>query len=253
MAVGSSWWSKKWLRSLEGTAWKEPLPRQTGQVQSIQVEEGQVRAVVEADGQQFEVRLELEPLSPVEWEEVLDAMASRVSMVASLLNRRMPADVEDAFKVSQRTLLPTGEMELEASCTCLETAYPCAHAAAVAIVLAEALDHNPFMMFSLRGMEPEQVLASLLRRWGVSEQPPQPLPRPCSQPEPLPRDPDEFWRETAPLPTIDVGLKKPRLPNALIRRLGVPYRRIDGELFEKVTWDLYTTAGEAAQRVALGE
>ncbi|MGE0494770.1 MAG: SWIM zinc finger family protein [Vulcanimicrobiota bacterium] len=247
MRFGSTWWSRRWLRSLEGSVWSTRLPADSGQVVAIEIHQGVVQAEV-LDGEQYHVRFELEPLGQADWQEVLDVIAGRVSMAASLLNRRMPADVEEAFSVCGRSLLPTSAHDLEARCSCEDTRTPCRHAAAVAYVLAEALDHTPLLMFSLRGLEPERVIEALVRRWGgqpVSLEPPVAPAAP-----PLPEDPDEFWGEGRPV-ELEVGLKAPRLALALVRRLGVPYRRIDEQDWEALLGKIYDEVARVARKTAL--
>src|SRR5699024_5024853 len=50
---------------------------------------------------------------------------------------------------------------LKPRCSCPDSATPCKHAAAVCYLVAEALDDDPFLLFTLRGRTKEALLAEL--------------------------------------------------------------------------------------------
>ncbi|MCA9792467.1 MAG: hypothetical protein KC910_11750, partial [Candidatus Eremiobacteraeota bacterium] len=68
---------------------------------------------------------------------------------------------------------------------------------------------------------------------------------------PLPDDPDAFWGEGSPPAELEVGLTAPRLELALVRRLGVPYRRIDEQDWEALLGKIYDEVARVARKVAL--
>src|SRR5436305_6909291 len=75
----------------------------------------------------------------------------------------MPDTIEDAFSSLGLHLLPHSERDFVTSCTCPDWANPCKHIAGVYYLLASALDHDPFLMFELRGLSRDDLHAELAR------------------------------------------------------------------------------------------
>jgi len=126
----------------------------------------------------------------------------------------MPADIEEVFKAEGLALFPKTHGDLKTECSCPDYSNPCKHIAAVYYLLGEAFDRDPFLMFRLRGMEREALLAQLGEAVGEDEgwSP--------AEPEPLPEDPATFWT-MPPLPEMLAGpLLAPAQPAALLQRLG---------------------------------
>jgi uncharacterized Zn finger protein len=73
----------------------------------------------------------------------------------------MPVTIDEAFRAAGHSLFITKQRELETDCSCPDWANPCKHVAAVHYVLGEAFDHDPFLLFELRGRTKRQVLGAL--------------------------------------------------------------------------------------------
>jgi hypothetical protein len=69
-------------------------------------------------------------------------------------------DIE-VFRDAGTNLFPAQRDDLVTSCTCPDWGDPCRHVAAAHHVLGEALDHDPFLLFALRGRTRAQVLGAL--------------------------------------------------------------------------------------------
>src|SRR3989440_8230057 len=104
----------------------------------------------------------------------------------------MPADIEQAFQNARLSLFPEKRGDLKTSCSCPDDSNPCKHIAAVYYLLGEEFDRDPFLIFRLRGLEREQLLARLTalspKAEAVQEKEAAPLPD-----EPLPADAKAFW------------------------------------------------------------
>ena len=126
-------------------------------------------------------------------------------------------DVEEAFKGTGVSLFPARRAELATECSCPDWANPCKHIAAVYYLLGEEFDRDPFLIFQLRGLSREGLVALL--RSPRPERKRTRLTAPPSIPsEPLPADPATFWSggEIPPAPEVRV----PQQAGALLRRLG---------------------------------
>ena len=75
----------------------------------------------------------------------------------------MPDTIEDAFSGLGLHLLPHSERDFVTDCSCPDWANPCKHIAGVYYLLASALDHDPFVMFELRGLSRDDLHAELAR------------------------------------------------------------------------------------------
>jgi hypothetical protein len=71
----------------------------------------------------------------------------------------MPADIEEIFEELGLSLYPKNEQDLVTGCTCPDTANPCKHLAAVYLLLGEEFDRDPFLLFTMRGMRRDKLLA----------------------------------------------------------------------------------------------
>ena len=219
-AFANRWWAKRWIAVLEGFNIGARLGRgrsyaRQGQVLDIQIAPGAVKAQVQGSRPRpYRVRIELQPLSAAQWRKLTTAMAAEARFGAKLLAGEMPTDIEAVFQAEGLALFPKAHDDLKTACSCPDGSNPCKHIAAVYYLLGEAFDQDPFLMFRLRGMERETLLAQLGE--AVSDD----AGEPPAEPEPLPADPALFWT-MPPLPETEAGSRvKPAQSATLLRRLG---------------------------------
>ncbi len=161
------WWGRRWMQVLEGFNLGARLGRgrsyaRRGQVLSLEVDAGEVRAKVQGSrATPYKVRIGLRVLPGAKWEEVAAAIAGEAIHAAKLLSGEMPPDLEKAFAVAGVSLFPARLGDLETSCSCPDWSNPCKHIAAVYYLLGEEFDRDPFLLFKLRGLEREAFLALL--------------------------------------------------------------------------------------------
>ncbi|MER2526423.1 MAG: SWIM zinc finger family protein [Candidatus Competibacter denitrificans] len=219
-AFASRWWAKRWIETLERFNIGARLGRgrsyaRQGQVLDIQIAPGHVKAKVQgSERRPYQVSIKLKPLSAADWQKLTEAMAEEAQFSARLLAGEMPADIEQLFAAEGLSLFPRTHGDLTTECSCPDYSNPCKHIAAVYYLLGEAFDNDPFLMFRLRGMERDTLLAQLGETadgdddWVVAA------------PEPLPEEPSTFWA-MPPLPEALTGaLIAPAKSAALLRRLG---------------------------------
>ena len=219
-AFASRWWAQRWIAVLESFHIGARLNRgrsyaRQGQVLDIQIAPGEVKAKVQGSRPRpYQVSIKLKPLSAADWRKLTEAMAEEARFGAKLLAGEMPADIEEVFKAEGLSLFPKTHGDLKTECSCPDYSNPCKHIAAVYYLLGEAFDRDPFLMFRLRGMEREALLAQLGEAVGDDEG------WSLAEPEPLPEDPATFWA-MQPLPEMLAGpLLAPAQSAALLQRLG---------------------------------
>src|SRR6266852_2043754 len=230
--IGSTWWSKRWIKVLESFSMGKRLTRgrsyaRQGQVISIDVEPGIVKARVQGSMPKlYNVKIKLKPLSDQNWEKVTDAMASQALFAAKLLAGEMPTNIEEAFHAVHLSLFPTAVSDLETDCTCPDWANPCKHIAAVYYLLAERFDEDPFLIFKLRGRTKEQIIEVLRERRAetLTEESASPSAEASSTVEddspPLEESLDTFLQAGEGLDTFTINPDAPRVDKAVLKRLG---------------------------------
>jgi uncharacterized Zn finger protein len=250
-AFASRWWAKRWIAVLESFHIGARLGRgrsyaRQGQVLDIQIARGEVKARVQgSSATPYRVSIRLKPLRAADWKRLTEAMAAEARFSVKLLAGEMPPDIEEVFQAQGLALFPKAHDDLVTECSCPDWSNPCKHIAAVYYLLGEAFDNDPFLMFELRGMEREALLAQLGQvetdddGWAPAK------------PEPLPEDPQTFWA-LPPVPaTLAGSLHSPTAPAALLRRLGpFPFWRGEISVLEALE-PVYAAMGSSA-REALG-
>jgi uncharacterized Zn finger protein len=250
-AFASRWWAKRWIAVLESFNIGARLGRgrryaRQGQVLDIQIAAGEVKAKVQGSRPRpYQVSIKLKPLSAADWRKLTEAMAEEARFGAKLLAGEMPTDIEEVFQAERLSLFPKTHGDLETTCSCPDWSNPCKHIAAVYYLLGEAFDNDPFLMFRLRGMEREALLAQLGEAVSDDEG-----WRPA-EPAPLPDDPLAFWT-MPPLPETLAGpLLAPAKSAALLRRLG-PFPFWRGEVSPLEGLEPVYVAMETSALSALG-
>lgn len=195
-AFGASWWARRWIEVLESFDIGARLGRgrsyaRSGQVLAIEVGEGAVKARVQVSRPTpYEVLIKVKTLSGAEWKKVGKRLGQEVLLTARIMAGEMPENIEETFAAAGVSLFPLTRRDLKTKCSCPDWSNPCKHIAAVYYLLGEEFDRDPFLIFKLRGMTREGLVALLA---GESMLPPEPLAE--SLADPLPVDPAAFWRE----------------------------------------------------------
>ncbi|HOV86626.1 MAG TPA: SWIM zinc finger family protein [Syntrophobacteraceae bacterium] len=263
---GNSWWAKRWIAVLESFNIGERLGRgrsyaRRGQVLSIDIEKGKVKARVQGSRPRpYEVALQVKVLSPADWRKLAQALSSRILFVAKLLAGEMPQDIEQVFDGAGLSLFPSKSKDLATSCSCPDWSNPCKHIAAVYYLLGEEFDRDPFLIFKLRGMEREELLAGLAQTGkggsrkefggmecpGATEDAAPPL-------DPICADGEVFWKGSR-LPEDLLGeVRIPPLRAALLKRLGgFPFWR-GNRLIQEALEPVYSNASQRGMDIFLYE
>lgn len=251
---GTTWWGRLWIRALEllGDDYENRLPRgkkyaEEGAVSHFTVHPGQIEARVHGR-KTYNVTLGLPALTPAQWEKAVARIALESRFVASLLAGEMPQGLDETFREAGASLYPRVPKELQTHCDCPDWANPCKHVAAVCYIMAEALDRDPWLLFDLRGMTRDEVLAALQAKLDEATTPVEPAPRKRGRPKKVisvadllspPEPPAEPWKHLPPedydrprgaLPDISIPRQIPSDP-ALFTQLGpLPHARIEASL-----------------------
>ena len=238
--IGETWWSKRWIGTLESFGMGTRLTRgrsyaRKGQVVSLDVEPGVAKAKVQgSQPRPYKVEIELPPLTEPQWEAVIEAMAGQALFAAKLLAGEMPQNIEEAFQAARVSLFPKSSNELETDCSCPDWANPCKHIAAVYYLMADRFDEDPFLIFKLRGRSKEALITALREKrlaYQAEEDPEDnetpdlaaslaAVIQPVEEVKPLEESLDNFWQAGEELDGFRVNLAAPEVENAVLKRLG---------------------------------
>jgi uncharacterized Zn finger protein len=162
---GATWWGRAWIDALEGRAGLDPNRLARGRtyarqerVARVEVAPGVVTALVRGNrALPYKVSITVPTHGHDSWTAVAAAIAQRAGNAAALLDGELEPEVVDAARSAGVELLP-GPGDLKPHCSCPDWADPCKHAAAVCYLVADALDADPFVLFTLRGITSDDLL-----------------------------------------------------------------------------------------------
>lgn len=220
-AFGATWWGAAWVAALEHRASldRNRLPRgrsyaRSGQVTQIQIDKGEFRCLVQGSrAKPYSVRVRVRTFERAEWKRVLDTLAHQAGHAAALLDGELLPEVADDARDANVDLLP-GAGELQPRCSCPDWADPCKHSAAACYLLADELDRDPFVLFTLRGRTREELIAELRAR----RHPPTARARRSAkdrQAVPSISAAAAWARSAEPLPSLPAPPRRPGLPTVL--------------------------------------
>jgi uncharacterized Zn finger protein len=247
-AIGEQWWSRRFIGVLESWGMSGRLARgrnyaRSGQVLGFELTTGYVTAQVQGSRPQpYRVRIQVLPLTAMQWRLVEQALAARALFRAKLLAGEMPHEIEEVFADCGTPLFPRSATDLEMSCSCPDWEVPCKHLAAVCYVLAEAFDDDPFGMLAWRGRGREELLTAL--RGIAAAAPDEPRPVIEVVDRPLAEALDGFWSpglspaRLRAMPAVPVTA-----PDLLLRSFEPPAVAVRGQ-------DLADLLAPAYQRLA---
>jgi uncharacterized Zn finger protein len=193
-------------------------------------------------GETFAASVRVRTFDEPEWSIIRSTLLERLSSVAALLERRLPTELMKVLESRRIRLLPRPD-EIEGDCTCSDYAHPCAHVAAIHAVLADALDGDPFLLLTLRGRAPEQILGSLRRAWG-DDAPVRAFEGRAEEDLPA----GGFETSPLPLPDLHFSLNRAETPAVGLRALGPPPGQM--EVLRALT-PLYEAGSAAALEIAV--
>ena len=172
-----TWWGQEFIQALEHISDDGRLSRgrayvNNGKMTFFEIKDGIVAATVRGSiNAYFGVykeplyitTIEFRPISAAQWAAAIALIASKASLISRLLLNEIPSNIEDSFKTLGLHLLPHGEKDFNAHCSCPDYGNPCKHIAGVYYRIAAELDRDPFLLFELRGLSREDLHKELAK------------------------------------------------------------------------------------------
>ena len=158
---GTTWWGQRWLDALAGIDYENRIPRgkdyaDSGKVRALKIDEEKREVKARVTGHYdpfYAVKLTLPAISEEDKARLVDRLAESPLIVAHLSARELSPEIAEIAESLGIRIFPTSWKDLEMSCSCPDWAVPCKHIAAVIYKLSEEIDANPFLLFTLRGID----------------------------------------------------------------------------------------------------
>src|SRR5665647_2539481 len=162
--IAKSFWGKSWCVNLERYSdYENRLPRgrtyvRNGSVIDLQIAKGEISAMV-AGSELYEIKIAIAPVTRARWKSICRDCAGTVDSLVELLQGRLAKGVMDRVCREGDGLFPSPD-EIKLSCSWPDWADMCKHVAAALYGVGARLDEKPRLLFVLRGVDENELLAS---------------------------------------------------------------------------------------------
>jgi len=211
--IARNFWGKAWCENLERYSdFENRLPRgrtyvRNGSVVDLQIERGQVRAMV-SGSEIYEVKIDITTVASSRWKAICADCARSIGSLVELLQGKLSKNVMERVCREGDGLFPAPS-EIKMSCTCPDWADMCKHTAATLYGAGARFDAAPDLLFALRGVDRAELIG------GVSAD--LPMTRAVAASERILADDDVaalFGLEIAPAPVAPRTTDKKRKPSS---------------------------------------
>ncbi len=158
-----TFWGKSWCENLERYSdYANRLPRgrtyvRNGSVVDLQIGPGVIKALV-CGSEMYEVELKIKPVDEARWQAICHDCAGAVDSLVELLQGRLSKGVMERICQRETGLFPAPS-EIKLDCSCPDWAGMCKHVAAVLYGVGARLDKQPELLFRLREVDEQQLIA----------------------------------------------------------------------------------------------
>jgi uncharacterized Zn finger protein len=161
--IARTFWGEAWCDNLERYSdYANRLPRgrtyvRNGSVVDLQVGPGRVTALV-SGSTMYDVKVTVGPVPRARWSAICTDCSGAIDSLVELLQGRFSKAVM-ARLCEQKTGLFPSPKDIIFTCSCPDWASMCKHVAAVLYGIGARLDHQPELLFALRNVNQQDLIA----------------------------------------------------------------------------------------------
>jgi uncharacterized Zn finger protein len=174
--IAKTFWGKSWCENLENYSdYANRLPRgrtyvRNGSVVDLQIQPGLIRALV-SGSELYEVTLKIAPVTKARWKAICEDCAGAIDSLIELLQGRFSKRVMERICRQRQGLFPS-PAEIKLTCSCPDWAGMCKHVAAVLYGVGARFDLQPELLFRLREVNENELIAKAGKALPVAKQAP---------------------------------------------------------------------------------
>jgi uncharacterized Zn finger protein len=161
--IATTFWGKSWCTNLERYSdYENRIPRgrsyvRNGSVLDLQIAKGEITAMV-AGSELYKIKIAIAPVKAARWKAICRDCAGTIDSLVELLQGRLAKGVMDRVCREGDGLFPS-PTEIKLSCSCPDWADMCKHVAAALYGVGARLDQKPQLLFVLRGVDENELIA----------------------------------------------------------------------------------------------
>src|SRR4051794_2576948 len=162
--IANSFWGQSWCTNLErysDYAYRLPRGRsyvRNGFVFNLQIAKGEITGRV-SGSDLYSVKIVMAPVKTARWKSICCDCAGTIESLVELLQGRLAKGVMDRVCREGDGLFPSPK-EIKLACSCPDWADMCKHVAAALYGVGARLDEKPQLLFVLRDVDENELLAS---------------------------------------------------------------------------------------------
>jgi uncharacterized Zn finger protein len=163
--IAKSFWGRAWCDNLERYSdYANRLPRgrtyvSNGSLIDLQIERGKVEALV-SGSKIYHVKIDITATVPERWKSICADCAGSVGSLVELLQGKLSKNVMERVCREADGLFPAPR-EIMLSCSCPDWAGLCKHVATTLYGVGARLDHDPDLLFTLRGVNRDDMVSAV--------------------------------------------------------------------------------------------
>ncbi len=162
--IAKSFWGQSWCSNLERYSdYEYRLPRgrsyvRNGFVVDLQIAKGEITARV-SGSDLYNIKIAIAPVTKARWKSICRDCGGTIDSLIELLQGRLAKGVMERVCREGDGLFPSPD-EIKLSCSCPDWADMCKHVAAALYGVGARLDDEPQLVFVLRGVDENELIAS---------------------------------------------------------------------------------------------
>lgn len=161
--IANTFWGKAWCDHMESFSdYSNRLPRgrtyvRNGSVCHLGLSTGKIDARV-SGSEFYTVKIQIAKLAPAKWKAIKQRSAGKIGSLLELLQGKLSDEVMQIVTDRKEGLFPLPK-EISFKCDCPDWAGMCKHIAAVMYGIGARLDTSPELLFKLRGVDHQELIA----------------------------------------------------------------------------------------------